>query len=168
MNRSRTISLLVAGLALAAPAVASADSRVVVEKNLRLTRDWSGNTDCAGMSFSEHYDVRRTITDVYADDGELRREVVHVHFTGTATNEATGGSIPVDGTRNMVFDFEAGTFTETGVIRHVTARGEGIVLHDAGRWIEDLDDETVVLFSGGHHQLRTGDLSGFCSALASA
>jgi len=162
--RCRLIPVLALAAALA-PAAAQADTRVVVEKNNQLSRDFSG--DECGFTVAEHYDIRRTVVEYY-DDGQLTREVLNIKFTGTATNVATGGSLPVNGTRRLVFDYEAGIFTETGVLRHVTVAGEGIVLHESGRIVEDLDIEGLTFFSAGPHQLRGGELTAFCGALASA
>ena len=162
--RCRLIPVLALAAALA-PAAAQADTRVVVEKNNQLSRDFTG--DECGFTVAEHYDIRRTVVEYY-DDGQLTREVLNIKFTGTATNVATGGSLPVNGTRRLVFDYEAGTFTETGVLRHVTVAGEGIVLHESGRIVEDLDIEGLTFFSAGPHQLRGGELTAFCGALASA
>ena len=59
-----------------------------------------------------------------------------------------------------------GTFTETGVLRHVTVPGSGMVLHESGRLVTGLEDETP-LSEAGPHQLFHGDLSAYCAALAS-
>jgi hypothetical protein len=163
--RSRLIPVLAALTTALAPAAAQADTRVVVEKNNQLSRDFSG--DECGFAVAEHYDIRRTVVEYY-DDGQLTREVLNIKFTGTATNVATGGSLPVNGTRRLVFDYEAGTFTETGVLRRVTVAGEGIVLHESGRVVEDLDIEGLTFFSAGPHQLRGGELAAFCGALANS
>jgi hypothetical protein len=64
-----------------------------------------------------------------------------------------------------VFDYVAGTFTETGALRHVTARGEGIVLQQVGRVVNTIDF-SAILFTGGPHQMDDGDFAAFCAALA--
>jgi hypothetical protein len=157
------------------PPTAQADSgltRVVVEHNNALTRVFANEADCQtyGYSFTytESYDVRRSIIDYYDASGTLVREVADVHATGVATNDTTGGSIPVSSERHIVMDFIAGTWTESGVLRHVTDPGQGIVLHESGRIVTDLDTQSNIFFEAGPHQFSTGDLAGFCAALATA
>jgi hypothetical protein len=167
MHTKRRITFLAAtAVAALTPATASADTRVVVEKNVKLERAFEDTFSCA-FGFTERYAIRRTIVEVYDDAGELLRERITVKFTGSETHHDTGGTLPIDGTRNIVADHEAGTWTESGVMRHVTAPGEGIVLQDAGRVVEGLESEELIEMAG-HHQLRTGDMGAFCAALASA
>jgi hypothetical protein len=155
-------------IAFGSPAVAA--THVVVEKNVTLTRSFPDLADCQayGYSFtySENYTVTRSVTDYY-DDGTLLREVVHARFVGTATNDVTGGTIRVNGVRHLVFDFTNSTFTETGVLRHVTVAGEGIVLHESGRIVTSLETEELIS-EAGVHNLFEGHLAEYCSALAAA
>src|SRR5215211_7489379 len=97
-----------------------------------------------------------------------KNNVLTRHFAATdecTSNDLTGKSIPVNGVRHIVFDFVNGTFTETGVLRHVTVPGQGIVLHESGRIVSGLESEELI-FEAGPHQLFHGDLAGFCSVLA--
>lgn len=75
-----------------------------------------------GFTHTEDYQITRSVTQFYDAEGNLVREVVHVRFVGTATNDETGKTLPVVGTRHLVFAAD-GTFTETGVLRHVTVSG---------------------------------------------
>jgi hypothetical protein len=61
-------------------------------------------------------------------------------------------------------DFVNGTFTESGVLTHITAPGSGIVSHESGRIITSLADDSVI-FMAEPHQLFTGDEAEFCAAL---
>src|SRR5215212_7818400 len=166
----RVLAAVTAVVAISALAVgtATASKPVVVEKHNSLTRDFENIPDCVAFGFthSEHYAVMRTVTDFYDEEGNLFREVLHVRFVGTATNDVTGKTIPVNGVRHLVFDFVNETFTETGVLRHVTVPGQGIVLHESGRFVAPLDDTLPPLFVSGKHQLLEGDLTGFCTTLA--
>src|SRR3990170_2287184 len=56
------------------------------------------------------------------------------------------------------------SFTETGALRHVTAKGEGIVLQQVGRVVNTIDF-SANLFSGGPHDMDTGNWAAFCDAL---
>ena len=169
MYRSIALAVLALALALVTPTTAAADPPVVVEKQNTLTRDFPENPDCqqygSDFTYSEHFDVVRTVTQFLDNHGDVLREVLHIRFVGTATNDRTGKSLPVNGVRHLVFDLVAGTLTETGVLRHVTVPGAGLVLHDSGRVVIRLDDESL-RFEAGQHQLLTGDLSSFCAALA--
>jgi hypothetical protein len=167
--RSITLAALALVLALLAPTTAAAERPVVVEKQNTLTRDFAGTPDCQqygyGFTYSEHFDVVRSVTQFLNKEGDVLREILHIRFVGTATNDQTGTSVPVNGVRHLVFDFLGGTLTETGVLRHVTASGSGIVLHDSGRSVVRLEDDAL-LFEAGPHQLLGGDLSRFCALLA--
>jgi hypothetical protein len=168
MRRVLAAATAVIAVAALAAGTAAASNPVVVEKHNTLTRDFTNIPDCLAFGFthSEHYDVIRTVTDFYDQEGNLLREVVHVRFIGTATNDVTGKTIPVVGVRHLIFDFVNETFTETGVLRHVTVPGQGIVLHDSGRLIAPFDETLPPLFVAGKHQLLEGDLNAFCTALA--
>jgi hypothetical protein len=156
-------------LAVGVPTVAQAAAPVVVEKHNTFTRLFSGLTDCQAYGYSftytEEYQVTRSVTDFYDDNGTLLREVAIVGFVGTSTNDTTKKSIAVNGQRHITFDFVNGTFTETGVLRHVTISGEGIVLHESGRIVNGLDTEEL-LFLAGPHELLAGDLTDYCAVLA--
>jgi len=168
MRRVLAAATAVIAVAALAAGTAAASNPVVVEKHNTLTRDFTNIPDCLAFGFthSEHYDVIRTVTDFYDQEGNLLREVVHVRFIGTATNDVTGKTIPVVGVRHLIFDFVNETFTETGVLRHVTVPGQGIVLHESGRLIAPFDETLPPLFVAGKHQLLEGDLNAFCTALA--
>jgi hypothetical protein len=149
-------------------ATAAAGQPVVVEKQNELTRHFANLPTCTAFGFThtEDYAVTRTVTDFYDNEGNLIRETLHVQFVGTATNDATGKTIPVNGVRNITFDFVEGTFTETGVLRRVTVAGSGIVLHTSGRIVEPLQQGLEPLFVAGPHQLQENDVAEFCAALA--
>ena len=135
----------------------------------QLTRHFANLPDCAefGFTHTEDYQITRSVIDFYDHEGNLVREVRHVRFVGTATNDVTGKMIPVTGVRHLVFDFVAGTFTETGVLRHVTVPSAGIVLHESGRIVLPLEEGLEPLFVAGPHELQEGDVAAFCAALAS-
>jgi hypothetical protein len=139
----------------------------VIEKHNSFTRQFANIPECASLGFThtEEYHITRSITEFYDRDGNLVREVVHVRYTGTATNDKTGKTLPIMGTRHLVFAAD-GTFTETGVLRHVTVSGQGIVLHESGRIVWPADESLPPLFVAGPHQLLEGDVAAFCAALA--
>jgi hypothetical protein len=168
--RRITIVALLAASALIAAAGATAAAPVVVEKQNQLTRVFAGLEDCQAYGYSftttARFDVTRSVTEFYDNEGNLLREELHIRFVGSETNDVTGQSLPVNGVRHVTFDYVSGAFTETGVLRHVTLPGQGIILHESGRIVRSLDDDSL-LGQSGPHQLFGGDLAAFCAALAS-
>jgi hypothetical protein len=159
------IGLLAAGLLAG---TASATTKVVVEKDAVATLLFANLEDCLadyGFTYTGEY-VRTRTTTLYYNGDQLIREVRQIHFNGTETNDSDPSrSLTVNGERRIVFDFVHETITETGTLRHVTARGQGIVLHDAGSVTFDLNTDAI-LDIDGPHQLLLGDTDEFCAALA--
>jgi len=172
MARTKRFAVVIAAaaaIAATATVAAWAAAPVVVEKNVTLTRVFSDLTDCQqygyAFTFTGSYTIRRSDSLFYDKDGTLLREVRHVHFVGTDTNDDTGTALRDTGERRIVLDFANGTFTETGVLRHITVPGSGIVLHETGRLVVSLDDDSLISMAGPH-QLFAGDEAEFCAALA--
>jgi hypothetical protein len=121
---------------------AAADQPNVLERKHAYVREVPHAATCKpyGYTFtiSYHYDVVRTITEFVDHDGNVLREVIEAHFVGTATNDTTGKVLPADGERHIVWDFVAGTWTETGTLRHVAVPGSGVVLLQSGRIVYPL------------------------------
>ena len=158
---------------------ASADKPNVLERNHAYVREVPHTATCEpfGYAFtvSYRYDVRRTITEFVDDEGNVLREVIEAHFVGTATNDVTGNALPADGERHIVWDFVAGTWTETGTLRHVPVPGSGVVLLQSGRIVYPLPAvpqpdviPKVELFEAGPHDVFDGRFADFCAALADA
>ena len=156
---------------------ASADKPTVLEKNNEYVRPVPGTATCKAFGYaftvSYRYEVRRTITEFVDDDGDVLREVIEAHFVGTATNDSTGGFLPVDGERHIVWDFVEGTWTETGTLRHLTVPGSGVVLLQSGRIVYPLPAvpqpdviPKIELFMAGPHDVFEGQYAEFCAALA--
>jgi hypothetical protein len=168
----RKLALLLSMFAVVAAtlaATAAADTRVVVQHNAIVTRHFAGLTDCQAYGYTftltGDYVVRRSDVQYFDDSGALVREVIWAHFVGTDTNDLTGKSLRDTGERHITFDYVNNTITESGVLRHITVPGSGIVLHESGRLIVSLTDESVI-FMAGPHQLLSGDEAEFCAALA--
>jgi hypothetical protein len=163
------VVLALAIAAIAAPATSAAANREVVEKNSVASLHFAGLDACLadyGFTYTGDYVRTRTTTLWYDADGNLVREVLIIHFDGVETNDSDPTKwLTVNGERRLVFDYVAGTFTETGALRHVTAQGEGIVLQQVGRVVNTIDF-SATLFTGGPHQMDDGDFAAFCAALA--
>ena len=162
-----TLCTALAGTALASTAAAGTSQ--VVQRNVVVERLFTGLTDCQSQgydfTFTGQYTVRRSDVLYFDSGGTLVKEVIWAHFVGTDTNDSNGTSLRDTGERRIVFDFVNNTITESGVLRHITAQGSGIVLHESGRLVVSLVDESVI-FMAGPHELLTGDVGEFCAALA--
>jgi hypothetical protein len=155
---------------------ASADKPIVLEQNHEYVREVPHAATCTpfgGFTVSYRYEVRRTITEFVDNDGNVLREVIEAHFVGTATNDITGNVLSVAGERHIVWDFGAGTWTETGTLRHTTVPGLGVVLLQSGRIVYPLPAvpqpdviPKVELFMAGPHDVFEGRYADFCAALA--
>lgn len=162
------IGLTIASLALAFTAPATfALTRVVVEQRSVAPLHFEGLDACLadyGFTYTGDYTRTRSITDYYAGE-TLVRTVIHIHFDGVETNDADPSRwLPAAGERLIVDDYEAGTRTETGTLRRTTAKGEGIVLQQAGKLVTDLDSNEI-LEVAGPHQFLFDDFDAFCEAL---
>lgn len=154
-------------------AAATAATPVVVEKQAQFVRGFSGGQLCPDFTVSARFDVTRTDTLYYDNDGNLVREVLNVKFDGVWSNDSTGTALRNSGTRHITDDYLTQTSAEDGVLRHITVAGMGIVLHQSGRTVTSwngtpppaFDDDTVI-FEAGPHQDSNGDLADFCAALA--
>jgi hypothetical protein len=168
--------MLVLTVAVSAAAVlagvASAAEPLVVERNHAYVREVPHASTCKpyGYEFtvSYHYDVVRSITEFVDDDGNVIREVIEARFVGTATNNATGKVLSVDGERHIIWDFVENTWTETGTLRHTTVAGSGVVLLQSGRIVYPLPAvprpdviPTIELFEAGPHDVFEGQYADF-------
>jgi hypothetical protein len=167
--RRLAVFVLAGVVAAAIAASASADTHVVVQRNATVLRHFANLTDCQPygytFTFTGDYVVKRSDVQYFDDSGALVKEVIWAHFVGTDTNDSTGKSLRDTGERHIVFDYVSNTVTESGVLRHITVPGSGIVLHESGRIITSLTDGSVI-FMAGPHQLFSGDEAEFCAALA--
>ena len=157
------ISLAFAALALAP--VAAADAPTSVQQTLH--RSIPAFATCPGFTVAGDFDVDRT-TDTFVDSsGTPIRTVIHVHFTGTLTDTATGKWIPDEGNQIVTVDLLTGVTTVTGRLRNDTEPGVGVVLAQTGRIVTDASG--TVLFAAGQHDLQDGlpDADGFCAYMAS-
>jgi hypothetical protein len=150
--------LLVAGLAVIAPAVAAPPERVVIED---IHIEQVDSTSCS-FPFLEVFDGRVTITTFFDDQGNPIRIQFHLPFHGTLTNEATGESVSADQVLQLTVDLEEGTESDVGLRFRVVFPGLGIVLLDAGKVVFDADGN--VAFAAGPHQIVNEDFAEFCAA----
>jgi hypothetical protein len=169
MRKALVFLIALLGLTGLTAATASAGTHVVVQHNATVLRHFTDLTDCQAygytFTFTGDYVVTRSDVQYFDDGGTLVKEVIWAHFVGTDTNDSNGKSLRDTGERHITLDYVNNTFTESGVLRHITVPGSGIVLHESGRIITSLTDDSVI-FMAGPHQLFSGDESEFCAALA--
>jgi hypothetical protein len=176
MNKIVTVLAVAAVLSAAesvGPVAASAATPTVMEKQAHFTRAFGGIPLCPDFTVSATFDVTRTDTVYYDNDGALVREVLNVKFDGVWSNDSTGTALHNKGTRHITDNYVTETSTEDGVLRHITVAGTGIVLHQSGRIVYTWNgtpppafDDDAVIFEAGPHEDGNGDLAGFCAALA--
>jgi hypothetical protein len=73
-----------------------------------------GGETCGSFGVLFTYSGVRTYIDFYAADGSLVKEIRHITFTGTLTNDITGASVPYSGRFTRTFDAVANSITITG------------------------------------------------------
>jgi hypothetical protein len=94
--------------------------------------------------------------------GNLIRSLAHIQLRGT--DSANGVSLPDTADFTHTFDFTTGINGDLGVTTHVIIPNGGTVLIEAGRVLSD--EQENLLFVAGNHQAISGDVSGYCVALA--
>jgi hypothetical protein len=155
--------------AIAAPFAAAAAPREVVEFRSVAPLHFTGLDACLadyGFTYTGDYVRTRTTTLWYDAGGNVSKEVLVIHFDGTETNDSDATKwLTVNGERRLVFDYVAGTFTETGALRHVTSRGDGIVLQQVGKVVRAIDFSSTISTSGPH-DMDAGNWDAFCEALS--
>ena len=160
-------ALLVA--ALATPAATAAANREVKEFRSVAPLHFEGLDACLagfGFTYTGDYIRIRTTTAWYDGEGSLVKEVLVIHFDGTETNDSDPSKwLTVNGERRLVFDYVAGTVSETGTLRHVTSRGDGIVLQQVGKVVRAIDFSET-LWTAGPHDMDAGNWDAFCAALS--
>ena len=163
---SASIAIALIATALLAGSV-GATTRVVIEKSSVAPLLFDGLDTCLadyGFTYTGEYTRVRSITE-YWDGDTLIRTVIQIHFDGIETNDLDPSrSLRASGERLIVLDHVAGTATETGTLRHVTVRGEGMVLLQTGRFVSDLETNEILTVNGPH-QFLFDDFSAFCEAL---
>ena len=129
---------------------------------------FSGEFSCPGFDAVFVGQDRGRITNFFDRNGELVRQVGHIHAVETDTNLSTGVSVRVDTNitvhADLLPDGSFGTFSITGQFNVATRPGRGIVLHDTGR-VEFDGEGNPVVFRGVHDTFTKGEQA-FCDALS--
>ena len=119
----------------------------------------------SGVTLVETYTEDLRIITYVNQAGAIVRVQEHFDYEGEVTNPETGQTVkdPAHGVR--FFDFVAGTRGPVGLYYSTTVPGVGLVFHDVGRLVRDLDTGEVLFEAGPHDVLHEGDVALFCAAL---
>jgi hypothetical protein len=104
----------------------------------------------------------------FGDAGEPSRILVHAMSTGTLSGN--GVTLTARSSLNQMFDFEASTVVEAGLVFQNAGPGTGVALMDRGRLVWSVDPDTgewafPPVFEAGPHPQLHGDVTGVCEAL---
>jgi hypothetical protein len=119
----------------------------------------------SGVTLVETYTEDDRIITFFDQAGDPTSVQFHFNYEGVVTNPETGQSVrdPAHGTRYI--DFVAGTRGPVGLYFSITVPGVGVVFHDVGRLVRNLEDDSII-FEAGPHDMLHGDYVGlFCAAL---
>jgi hypothetical protein len=170
MNTTRTSATVLAFAAASAVAfaaltfVATATASSPTSVDEAFHRSIPNFISCPGFSVRGEFDVSRTVTTFYDENGSAIRQVTHVHFTGTLTNSLSGKTIDDAGNQIVSTDLTDGTSAVLGRVRVVTIPGEGEIFAQVGRLVRD--GAGNVIFSAGQQDGVTGNFGEFCAYMA--
>jgi len=139
LKRTTLLISVIAGLALAASASASAP--VIFTAELNQTTPVP-NIACTpygyGFDTLATFDVVRHFIQFYDGSGTLVKEIRHIEFTGTLyRTDDLSKTIPYAGNWTRTLDVAANTVVNTGLFRYSHPDGGGMVSLDAGRTVQD-------------------------------
>ena len=168
MRRLTIFLSLVVGV-LAIPATASGASTTTTVQTVNSS---FSETDTCGFQLDWTLHGSFKVTDFFDNSGTLVKEVITNTggaFTITVTNPANGkiattqsSAVAVITTFNA--DGSINTTSSSGVGLNFVLPGTGTIAQEVGTAV--FDSEGNLLRIGGPHQFSSGELAGFCSALA--
>ena len=159
----RFLLFVIAALPLGLAPIAAADAPTKVEESFH--RSSLSFATCPGFTVRGEFDVTRTVTTFYDQDGSPIRQVLHVHFVGALSNSVSGKSLADEGGQIVTLDLLEGTATIVGRQRVDTEPGLGVVFADIGRVVRALVGPAI-FFVAGQHDLLEGDIERLCTYLA--
>jgi hypothetical protein len=119
---------------------------------------------CDGFTAHVTYVGSGRATTYFDAAGEAVRLRIQSNVKGSAVNTQTERTLRDDESIIAVINLLTGEETINGAPAHVTAPGEGIVIHDTGRIVFDAEGN-VAFEAGPHDQLDQGPLEAYCAAL---
>ena len=163
-GRLACLAVSAAALVLTLAATAAASAPTSVSETFH--RSIPNFISCPGFSVRGEFDVSRTVTTFFDENGAPVRQVTHVHFTGTLTNSLTGKAIDDAGNQIVSTDLTDGTSEVIGRVRVVTIPGEGEIFAQVGRLVRD--GAGNLIFSAGQQDGVTGNYGEFCTYMATS
>ena len=162
MSHMRLARLLLV-CAVVFSAVASSQATLAAPPQIFTFLDAGSNIiGCGSFKVQEDYSIpTRVIVFASYPDGEPINGQAHQDFNGTFKNLTTGYSLPEYAHRTIIFNNQAGTHKEVGLLLRVNIPGEGVAILDAGNLTFGSDGVT---FAGNHHWADGPDL--ICAALS--
>ena len=118
----------------------------------------------SGVTLVETYTEDDRIITFFDEVGNAVSVQVHFNFEGVVTNPETGQSLrdPAHGVR--FFDFIEGTRGPVGLYFSTMVPGVGVVFHDVGRLVRDLEDGSIIFEAGPHDMLHGDYVALWCAA----
>jgi hypothetical protein len=164
-------ALLVAG-ALFGLCAGSAFAAASTTRTLYNINDSFSESDNCGFELDWNFQGSVKATDYFDTSGTLVKEIDTITggpFTLTVINPASGKtaitrSQTVVGIFTFNPDGSINTEAANGIVFHFILPGTGVIAADVGSVV--VDSEGNIVRIGGPHQFLTGDLAGFCAAIA--
>ena len=161
-GRLACLAILAATMQLTLVATAAASAPNSVDETFH--RSIPNFILCPGFTVRGEFDVSRTVTTFYDENGSPIRQVTHVHFTGTLTNSLSGKTIDDAGNQIVSTDLTDGTSAVIGRVRVVTIPGEGEIYAQVGRLVRDGAGNLIL--TAGQQDGLTGGYGEFCAYMS--
>ena len=164
----RQANSLITMVTLLAAVVLSARPALALEPQIETFHD-EGSFEIgpcpSGVTLVETYTEDDRILTFFDQAGDPVSVQVHFNYDGVVTNPETGQSVgdPAHGTRFI--DLVEGTRGPVGLYFSTTVPGVGVVFHDVGRLVRDIEDDSIIFEAGPHDVLHGDYVALFCAAL---
>jgi hypothetical protein len=90
---------------------------------------------------------------------------VHVNYEAVVTNPETGQTVKDHAHATVFIDPIEGTRGNVGLYYSTTVPGLGVVFHDVGWLVRDIETGTILFEAGPHNVLHGDEVALFCTAL---
>jgi hypothetical protein len=121
-----------------------------------------------GFEITAEYSGTVAIRLFFDEAGDPKK--LHVHIITTGSLSANGITLFGRSSRTQLYDFQASTVVEVGLVFMSAGPGTGVALMDRGRLVWSFDPDTgewafPPIFEAGPHPQLHGDVTGLCEAL---
>jgi hypothetical protein len=118
-----------------------------------------------GVTLVETYTEDVRVITFFDEAGIPVRVQVHIDYQGVVTNPDTGQTVEDPAHATRFIDLIEGTRGPVGLYYSTTVPGVGVVFHDVGRLVRDLEDGSIIFEAGPHDVLHGDEVALFCAAL---